>query len=68
MSETTKMILLAAVVVVAMKRSSSTGGSLATAGDFERPQWGANWISNQWATIMQGTMAHTGQLQPGWHF
>jgi len=33
---------------------------------FERPSWGANWISNQWAMVMQGQLASTGQIQAGW--
>lgn len=70
MSDTMKYALIAAGVLLLIRSRAPaaapvTGGTIAAGDDFERPQWGANWISNQWAMVMQGTAASSGQIRPG---
>lgn len=67
MSDTVKYALIAAAVlyVIRARQTEKAAQDVSGAGDFERPQWGSNWISNQWAMIQQGTLASTGQIKPG---
>lgn len=69
---TETMILAGLVVYLVLKDkgliASDTAKPMQVMGkgtDFERPTWGANWISNQWAMVMQGQLASTGQIKAG---
>ena len=44
-------------------KTTATTTTDSSATDFERPQWGANWISNQWAMLMEGELASSGQIK-----
>lgn len=67
MSDTVKYAIAGALILYALRarQNAQVIQNASGAGDFERPQWGSNWISNQWAMIQQGTLASTGQIKAG---
>lgn len=64
----TEYIIAGAVLLfLVSRRKVATPMEVAQNTEHNVPNWGANWITNQWAVINQGQLATSGALKPGWH-